>query len=290
MLMPGPLPMLALSLIPEGLSPAVFLFWGVLSVVVFGAAKAGFGGLAVVSTPLMVYACGGQAKLAAGIMLPLLIVTDYVTLAIWWGHWDLRQVARLLPGALAGVATGAMVLWGLQRLGQQGGSGEKTANAALAMLIGLIALAFIALQIWRERRGLRAGYRPNLWHATGFGYAAGVTSTISHSAGPVMTMYLLPQQLPKDRFAGTMVAYFWTINQVKLVPYGLLGMLSAPSLGADLLLLPAVGAGVVLGIFLHRRISQVWFTRVIYVLLGAIGLHLTIGSALTLWKLLSAGA
>jgi hypothetical protein len=278
----------AFSFLPAGVDSAWrFYTMGALSVVLFGAAKAGFGGVAAISTPLMIYACGGNATLAAAIMLPLLIMTDYVAMVVWWRKWDRRNLLRLLPGALAGVVVGTAVLWLLLRAGGQdagsaSGNHKKFADAGLSLLIGLIALAFVGLQLWRAVRGQGRQAAPKPWQSSAMGLAAGLTSTISHSAGPVVTMFLLPQQMSKSAFVSTMVIFFWIINQVKLLPYGMLGMLGRPSLAADLLLAPAVVGGVLLGIVLHNHISQKWFNRVVYVLLAAIGAHLSIASA---WQL-----
>lgn len=276
--------LLGLSLTPPGVSNAwAFFIVGALAVVVFGAAKAGFGGgVAMVSTPLMIYACGGDSQLAVAIMLPLLIAADYVTLLLWWGRWDWRNVAMLLPGAVLGVAGGAALLVLFGHFGGVEGAGRKTTNDALSLAIGLIALGFVGLQLIRALRGRLEASRPAWWQATAFGSAAGVTSTLAHLAGPVATMYLLPQQMPKGRYVATTVLFFWFVNQIKLVPYMLLDLLSAPSLMADLMLIPAVAVGAAVGMSLHKRINEVWFTRVIYVLLGGIGLDLCIRSSIKL--------
>ena len=56
---------LAFSLIPECVgAPGQFLLLGGLSVLLMGAAKAGFAGsVGILSVPIMIYACGGDAPL-----------------------------------------------------------------------------------------------------------------------------------------------------------------------------------------------------------------------------------
>ena len=78
---------LAWSLIPPQVqNVAAFLLLGGLSAMLVSAAKAGFGGtIGVLSLPIMVYAYGGNAMLAAGTTLPLLVATDLVALAAGGG-------------------------------------------------------------------------------------------------------------------------------------------------------------------------------------------------------------
>ena len=89
---------LGFTLVPEGLDPFTFLLVGSLSALVMASGKAGFPGAALLSLPLMIYACGSETKLAMGIMLPLLIACDYVSIALWWRRWDWRTSACCWAG------------------------------------------------------------------------------------------------------------------------------------------------------------------------------------------------
>jgi hypothetical protein len=270
-------PPLCWSLMPQGVESAVlFLCLGGVAAMLVSGAKAGFGGsVGLLSVPLMVTACG-DAALALGIMLPLLMLCDVVAVASWWGKWDLRAAALLLPGAVAGIAAGTAGLWGFRQLG---GAGQKqTADALLRMGIGLIALSFVVLQAIRALRSRPLAFRPGPWQGTAVGSIAGFTSTLSHGAGPVVTMYLLPQKLPKGTYVATTVLYFWLNNLLKLPGYLALGLVSGRSLHASALLVPAVVVGAVLGLALHRRVPQKRFNLVIYVLLALAGVHLVVGA------------
>ena len=275
--------MLAWSLLPQDIPSAwAFVLLGGLSVVLLSATKAGFGGsMGLLSVPLMVYACGGKTMLATGIMLPLLIAADYFSMLSWLGRWDWRVVAMLLPGTAVGIAVGGAMLWGFQQLGDN--RGGETANATLMLGIGLIALVFVAVRTVQSLRRSQRAFRPTTRQAVAVGLAAGVTSTLAHAAGPIVTMYLLPQQIHKSRYAASTVLFYWMCNQLKLVPYFALGMINVPSLGASAALLPAAAGGVALGIFLHRRLGQRSFTGVVYVLLALAGSHLIIEATRRLW-------
>jgi len=275
--------MLAWSLLPAEVGNlTAFLLLGTLSAMLVSVAKAGFGGsIGLLSVPLMILACEGDAFLANGIMLPLLIACDYVAVGSWWGKWSWRPVGLLLPGAAAGIGVGWVALWAMQRMG--GPSDREGANAALMLAVGAIALAFVGLQTARALRGRPRAFRPRLWQGTGAGLAAGVTSTLAHAAGPITTMYMLPQQMPKGQYVATTVLYYWIGNQLKLVPYFALGILTPTALAGGLVFLPAVVVGTLLGILLHRKVGERSFTSVVYVLLALAGVQLVAKALPTLW-------
>lgn len=276
--------MLAFSVLPsEVASPVRFFVVAALSATIMGAAKGGFAGsVGILSMPLMLYACQDDPNLSPlGIMLPLLIVCDYVAVVYWRGKWDWRNIRLLVPGVLAGVAAGSVVLWWFSRM-DRGPEGMAVPNLALRLTIGVIALGFVALQAVRALRGGLNVYRPGFTHGLGVGTAAGLTSTLTHSAGPITTMYLLPQQMAKERYVATATLYYWIGNQVKLVPYVGLKLLDTNTLVTSLVLSPAVIAGAVLGILLHHRVNQKLFNLIVYVLLGLMGVHLTVTSVATL--------
>ena len=262
-----------------------FIILGCVSALLLSVAKGGFGGsMGLLSVPVMIYACGGNTQLAIGVTLPLLIACDYVAMVSWWRKWDLRAVLLLLPGAVLGVALGAATLWALLRLGGSAGAGASDrANAALRLGIGLIAIGFVILQAIRALRRRSLAFRPVFWQGTAVGTAAGYTSTLTHAAGPIVSMYMLSQQMPKGTFVATTVLYYWIGNQLKLLPYIILGLINTDTMGASLLLVPAVVAGTLLGIFLHGRIEQKHFTAIVYVLLTFAGGDLIIKALGKLW-------
>ncbi len=68
-----------------------------------------------------------------------------------------------------------------------------------------------------------------------------------------------------------MVMMFTAVNYAKLVPYWWLGLLPVGNLTVSLVLAPLAPIGVLLGIWLHNKISTVWFYRLCYLFLFATG-------------------
>jgi len=257
----------------------MFLLLGSLSAMLVSVAKAGFGGsVGILSTPLMVYACQGNTKFALAVVLPILIACDQFSIVSWRGKWDRRAVILLIPGLVLGVVIGSVGLHSIIEHGLQGSHERETANAILAMFIGMVALVFVALQIVKSLRKDPLPFRPVWSQGTAVGTLAGVTSTLAHGAGPIVTMYMLPQGLPKGKFVASTVLYYWIGNLIKLPPYLLLGMIDGRSFAASLMLVPAVAVGVALGIFLHSRVGQRQFTGIVYVLLTVAGAHLAVSA------------
>ncbi|MFW5841102.1 MAG: sulfite exporter TauE/SafE family protein [Planctomycetota bacterium] len=268
------------GLIPDQIENlTVFLIIGSVSALVFSMAKSGFGGgLGLLAVPLMIYACAGNTQFALGLMLPLLIAADYVAVLSWWRTWQWKIVLRLLPGSAVGIAAAwASILLLRNTLGH---TGHETTDAVLKIGVGAIALLFVTLRLIRYLRKAELVFRPVTWQTLLAGTSAGYTSTLAHAAGPIATMYLLPQPISKQQFVATSALFFWTVNQLKLIPYFHLGNIRTETFGALVLLIPAIIVGALLGSFLHKRLKTTQFTGVIYTLLTVAGVDL-IGKGIT---------
>jgi hypothetical protein len=150
----------------------------------------------------------------------------------------------------------------------------SSANSWLMLGIGIIALGFVVLHVLNRFMGRTEAFRPRKRHTVLTGTAAGFTSTLAHAAGPVITMYLLPQKRSKGAYVATTALFFWTANQIKLIPYLCLNMINTETLGAGLVLMPAIIAGAMLGRFLHNKVGPTQFTVIVYLLLAVAGGHM----------------
>jgi uncharacterized protein len=244
-----------------------------LAVLFIGLSKAGFGGgLGILTTPLCVLAF--DAKSAIGILLPLLCAGDAFSLYHYWRKWDCRNLRYLLPGVCVGVLVGVGCL-------------NRFSNRELNFLIGLLAVLFVAFHGLKERMFRhRASFQPN--HAWGIpcGIGAGITSTFAHGAGPVVSMFLIPQKMPKEIYVGTSVLVFTWINWIKMpffcldrqwlggswLPEHALITLRTLEISAKYFWL--VPVGVWLGVWLNRQVSERLFVRLILVFTFLMGLEL----------------
>jgi uncharacterized membrane protein YfcA len=250
------------------------------AVLFIGVAKAGFGGgLGMLVTPLCVLAFG--PKTAIGILLPLLCAGDAFSIYHYWRRWRAENLKYLLPGVVAGVVIGVQLI-------------GRFSPRQLNIAIGLIAVLFVGFHFFKDRL-FRAEkvFTPNHWVGVPCGVGMGITSTFAHGAGPVATIFLMPQRLSREMFVGTSVLLFTFVNWIKL-PFFCVdrSVLDWPVFAAHALITPAtlrtsakffplVPFGVWLGVWLNRRFSEAVFVRVIYAILLLTGLQLIFNFDLT---------
>ncbi|MDX1581839.1 MAG: sulfite exporter TauE/SafE family protein, partial [Alphaproteobacteria bacterium] len=108
-----------------------------------------------------------------------------------------------------------------------------------------------------------------------WGAVAGFTTFIAHAGAPPFSVYMLPQKLHRTLFQATSALFFATVNLVKLGPYAQLGLLNGGNLWTSLALAPLVPVGMVLGIWLHKKVSDALFVGIIYAALLFLGVKLT---------------
>ena len=85
------------------------VFWGVavFSVLITGHVERRLWRLALLAVPLMALVISPIQ--AAGIMLPILIVMDWVGVWTYRKHWDRKLLILLLPGAILGIVAGGLL-------------------------------------------------------------------------------------------------------------------------------------------------------------------------------------
>jgi len=241
-----------------------FYLLAVPALLITAISKGGFGaGGGVLAVPLM--ALRLPVPQVAAIMLPLLCLMDIISLWGYRGRWDGRILRLTVPAAMLGIAVGAVSFGVLP-------------ETWIRLLIGLIAIGF-TLQRWLvRRRGI--AHAISIRPVMGFFWAAisGFTSFLANAGGPPYSVYLLPLALDKTLFVGTTVVFFAVVNFAKLSPFIWLGLFDRQNLLTSLALSPIAPIGIGLGLWLHRRIDEVWFYRSCHGLLLAVGMKLVYDS------------
>ncbi len=237
------------------------LFFAVAAAAVFivGLSKSGLvASMGMVGVPLLTLVM--PARDAAGMMLPLLLVMDAIALIVYRREVDWRILWILLPGALVGT----VIAWALSAV---------VSEAMVRLGIGIVTLIFV-LDAWLPFRKKLENLPPSRPWGTFWGSIAGFTSFISHTGGPPVQIYMLPLKLPPALFAGTNAVFFAVVNTAKIIPYFFLGQLSVSNMQAAATLIPVAIGGMLIGVFLVRRISQTLFYRIAYILIFLLSLKL----------------
>lgn len=227
----------------------------------YGISKGGFGGgLGAAAVPLMALVISPVQ--AAAILLPILCVMDIVALWKFRGKWILPELRILLPASLLGIVVGTLLF-------------EYMSAAIVRLIVGTVAIAF-TVHYWvnkRRARGMKLKDYPQSYGLAA-GSVAGFTSFVAHSGGPPISMYLLRRSLDRTGFAATSIVFFAVVNYVKLIPYGWLGQLDADNLATSATLVVLAPIGVLIGAWLHKRVSDRFFFAFVYLLLFVVGMKL----------------
>src|SRR6185295_3390573 len=219
--------------IPEGVTPWVYYACVALAVLITGISKSGFGGgIGIFAIPIM--ASVMPAKHMLGVQLPLLIAADALSNLHHLRNYEWRLLKPLVWGALAGVLLGSAVFWALQQ------SDPTRVQRGLSLLIGAVCLVFVSIQVL----GLMGRKVPTLpshpASSLAVGTTAGFVSTLSHGAGPLITLYLLQEKLARHILVGTQVFYFLLVNSAKVPTYVALGYINGRTLRDSIWFIPLI--------------------------------------------------
>jgi hypothetical protein len=230
---------------------------------VVGVAKTGVPGIGIMA--VVAVASVMDTKQSVGFMLPLLIVGDVFAVAYYRRHAVWSQLVKLMPAALAGIVIGYFLM-------------DRIDSGQLRHILGAIVIVLLALDFWYSRGENRKV--PSHWiFGVLVGMAAGITTMLANAAGPLITLYFLAMRFDKRRFIGTAAWYFMVLNWVK-VPFFLAQdppLITTQTLASDLLVAPAVVAGALLGVFVLKRIPQIWFVLTVKTLTLLAALRLLTG-------------
>lgn len=239
---------------PSDIAVAVFV------AILVGLSKGGLGGamaiLGVATMSLII-----PPVQAAGILLPILLVMDFVGLWAWWGRWDMRMVWMMLPGGILGVILG----WATATL---------ISDAAVRLVIAAIALGYLASYIAARRRADTAPREQHAGRATFWATLTGYGSFVAHAGGPAYQVYAMPLRAAPAIYTGTSTLIFTVINVAKLPPYAALGQLDASNLVTSAVLMPIAAAATLAGAAIVRRLSAEFFYPFMHVILLILALKL----------------
>ena len=226
--------------------------WVLLAIGAFsvGISKTGVPGLGIVS--VVIFTLLLPTKFSVGAALLVLICADLLAVGMHRKSGDLKQILRLLPWSVVGIALGALFL-------------NRIDDRLLRPVLGGVLFGICLLAIWRSQQ--KQAPQIPAWAAPLTGLAAGFTTMVANAAGPVTTLYLLAMRLPKEAFLGTAAVYFFLINWIK-IPFSLFlsHNLDLGSLRFAVLLFPAAILGGIVGKPLSQRISQQRFEQLALVL------------------------
>ena len=224
-------------------------FWtvAVLAAVLVGMGKGGLPVVGMLGVPVLALAISPVT--AAGLLLPVFVVSDVFGLYAYRAAFDGRVLAIMGVGVTAGVGLG----WATASI---------TPEWMVTLLVGLIGFVF-ALNLLRKRGAVGAAKTAQVGPGLFWGTITGFTSFVSHAGAPPYQVYVLPLRLPKLVFAGTNTILFAYVNAIKLVPYWALGQFSLENLKVAAMLMPVAALAVFGGQKLVKHMPEKLFFQLI---------------------------
>jgi len=228
------------------------------AMIILGLSKGGFTTAGLLAVPIMALVVSPVQ--AAGITLPILVLSDIVAVISYWRVFDATTLKIMLPGAMVGVGIGWL-------------TAAWVTEQEIRLIVGAISVLF-ALNHWLRHRLRQKPHGPNVVKGSFWAVISGFTSFVSHAGGPPFQMYAVPLRLEPRLFAGTTVIMFAIMNAVKLVPYFLLGQFDTANLTTSAVLLPISIPATFVGVWLVRKFETDAFYRLVYVLIFLVGVYL----------------
>ena len=226
----------------------VFIFSGAF---IIGLAKAGLRGIDMLNVTLMALVFG--SKLSTGIVLPLLCAGDIAAVLYYHRHAQWHHFWKLVPWMAAGIIIG--VFWGKDM-------NELLFRKIMAVIILITVISMLVMEV---RRSMKVPSHPLFAASTGI--VAGITTMLGNLAGAFSNLYFLAMRVSKNNFIGTAAWLFLVVNLFKL-PFQVIYWknITAHTLKTDLILLPAVAIGFMLGVMIVKRIHEEQYRKVVIIL------------------------
>lgn len=238
-------------------SMSVYMWVIVIIVALFtGMAKVGIFGLGSLIAPLLASVFGG--KVSAGLLLPMLSMADVVAVIYYNRHASWPHLWKLFPFAATGILIALRV-------------GEIINDNTFKILMAVFILGGLPVMIVREKMKDIKPLKGNWWWGGFFGITGGFSTMIGNAAGPIMNLYLLAMQLPKNVLIGTAAWFFLVINLFK-IPFHIFvwETITPESFKINLMMLPIIVLGGIAGIHIVKIIPEKpfrWF--IILMTIGA---------------------
>lgn len=232
-----------------------------ISAMISGMSKVGVAGIYYLTIPIMAAIFGG--KVSTGVLLPILNVADFF--AVWYykrsANWS--YIFRLVPVAFVGVIIGTWV-------------GNSISEAGFKLAMGIVVLVGIGVMVLMDMR--KSTTVPDFWWFSLLtGLVSGFSTMVGNAAGSVLAVYLLSMRLPKDVYIGTTAWFFLIINLSK-IPFHVFvwKTITWDSLLLDLPMIPAIGLGAVVGVWIVRQIPDRYYRGFVLVVTAASAIFLLI--------------
>ncbi len=237
------------------------LFWIFASIATFvvGASKGGVPGIGILAVPILAQVI--SPVVAAGLLLPLYVISDLYGLWLYRKDFDLWNIKIMVFAATIGIGIG----WA---------TAQFNSDDLVKLIVGAIGVWY-SVDLYLKSKKKEVEAKPaDVPRGLFWGTIAGFTSFVAHAGGIPFQMYVLPQRLTKMKYAGTSTIAFAIINALKLPPYWFLGQINLISLEKCLYLVPMALFGAWAGFKLTKILPEGPFFKAVEIALLLVSLKL----------------
>lgn len=239
------------------------LDWILLSLAAFfiGLSKAGLKGIDMLNITIMALVLGSKAS--TGVVLPLLCFADLMAVKYYHRHAQWNHFWKLIPWMAVGVLIGVFI-------------GQDMDEAVFRKIMAVIIIVTVIIMLYMEMRKTIV-IPSNKLFVSSMGLVSGLTTMLGNLAGAFSNVYFLAMRLPKNDFIGTAAWVFLAVNYFKL-PFQIFFWknIDTSTLKTDLILLPSLITGFLIGIKVVAAIKDDSYRKIIIVLtfIGALFIFL----------------
>ncbi len=205
------------------------------------------GGTPLIMIPLIGFFLGSAA--IAPVITTVMLCGHPQRLWLYWRYVDWKTMAWYLPGAIVGALLGAIAYTRIQ----------------LEWLPILLAVFLIVSTIsynWSED-SVKPAFTVYPWYFLPSGFVFAFLSGIIGSTGPLLNPLYINYGLVKEDLIGTKSAHLIVVHIVKIITYGVYGVLNPIYLGYGLLMGMAAFPGNWLGRKILTQISEQNFQKLL---------------------------
>lgn len=213
-----------------------------------GFSKFSIGGMGLLVLPLLMVVFPGPEVLS--ILIPINLLIDVLAVVSYRRGISWSVLAKVIPLALVGVSLGTFLLAYIN-------------TESFNTILGIIIVGMLLLGLWLDTHD--TSFMQNKTTGGVLGAFAGFISMVSNAAGPLFSLYLMAQKLPKEHYISTRAWCIFFINIFKLPMFYSLGLLTTESLGYSVQALPGLLVGCLIGYWTVNKLkfSQVkWLIRI----------------------------
>ena len=230
----------------------LFFITVIPAIILYGIAKSGLGGsMTLISIPLMTIVM--PLNEALGIVLPILIFSDFIATYKYRKEFDLSTLKLMVPFAAIGVVIGSLTF-------------SYFSEELLKFIIGLMGFLF-AGHYFFFKKNKEAKTEKNFLKGGICSTISGFTSFCVHAGGTPVSIYLLPLRLKKEIYVGTRIIFFTFMNLIKLPFYINLSMTNFVTFKQSVILFPVAFIGILIGYKLLKIIDEKLFYNILYALI-----------------------